>query len=203
MLIALAGKSCEIVNERYGDRESLARLTGGYIYVPVLELDDGRVLTESRAICEEILRWPSASHLVPSPWEGPIWAYHDFCDGALEDATFRLASPAIRDSWTTAFERALYVLIKERKYGAGCVDAWEAGRAGLLEQSRRLLAPTLSTLSKQEYVFGDAPTLADASLYGTCAMIGEGDPALLEAVAPALVGWAKKLERFAAGVPRS
>ena len=91
----------------YGDRNALAELTGGYVYVPVLVHDDGTVVTESRAICERLLAGGNAEHLCPPAWAGPIWAYHDFVDGPLEDVLFRIASPAIRDAWTTAWERAL------------------------------------------------------------------------------------------------
>jgi len=38
---------------------------------------------------------------------------------------FRIGSPAVREAWPTPGDRALYVLIKERKFGAGCVDAWQ------------------------------------------------------------------------------
>ena len=39
--------------------------------------------------------------LVRSPWEGPIWAYADWADNILEDAAFRLATPAIRRGMST------------------------------------------------------------------------------------------------------
>ena len=123
MLLDLSGAKYQLVDVDYVDREELARITGGYIYVPVLVTDQGQVITESRAICEHWVATEQGRRLVPSPWEGPIWAYSDFTDGALEDVLFRIASPAVRDAWPSAFARALYVLIKERKFGAGCVDA--------------------------------------------------------------------------------
>lgn len=194
MLLELAGIEHELIEVNYGDRNDLASLTGGYIYVPVLVDDSGAVLVESRAICEKLLQHPSARHLVKPPLEGPIWAYHDFVDGPLEDVLFRIASPAVRDAWQTPFERALYVLIKERKFGAGCVEAWERDRAGLLSRARALLAPTLTTLEQTPFLFGDKPTLADASLYGNCLMLEEAAPELLKAVSPSLVAYARRLE---------
>ena len=110
---------------------------------------------------------------MPAPFEGPIWAYADFVDGPLEDVLFRLASPHVRDAWPTAWERGLYVFVKERKFGAGCVEAWERDREGLLAKARKLLAPTFSTLARQPFLFGREPTLADAALYGVSAMIEE------------------------------
>src|SRR4051794_22213864 len=81
VLLDLAGARYDVVDVPYCDREELAKLTGGYIYVPVLVDDAGGVITESKRICELIVASPSGAHLVPSPWEGPIWAFHDYVDG--------------------------------------------------------------------------------------------------------------------------
>lgn len=194
MLLDLLGHEYSVVEVPYSDRSELARLTSGYIYVPVLVLDDGEVLTESRDICERLLAGPRSNALVPSPWQGPIWAYQDFVDGPLEDVLFRIASPAVRDRWQNPSDRALYVLIKERKFGAGCVSAWERERAALFAKGKKLLAPTLATLEAQPFLFGDRPTFADVALYGNCAMLEEGDPALLNQLSPALVAFMRRLE---------
>jgi glutathione S-transferase len=87
-----------------------------------------------------------------------------------------------------------YTLIKERKFGAGCLDAWLGEREALFERGRHLLAPSLSTLSKTPFLFGSAPTLADAALYGLCAMLEEGDAKHLGQLSPALVDFARRLE---------
>jgi glutathione S-transferase len=107
MLLDLIPARYELVDVRYRDRTELASLTGGYIYVPVLVEDDGTVTTESKDICERLLVGSAKAKLAPSPLEGPIWAYADFCDGPLEDVLFRLASPTIRDQWQDPGERAL------------------------------------------------------------------------------------------------
>src|SRR5262245_60133765 len=85
MLLDLLQKKYELIEVNYGAREELAKVASGYIYVPVLVDDDGRVVKDSRAICEHLLRGDAGARLVPSPWEGPIWAYHDYVDGPLED----------------------------------------------------------------------------------------------------------------------
>jgi glutathione S-transferase len=199
MLLDLLGVGYDLVEVPYSNRSELARVTGGYIYVPVLVDDDGVVTTESRSICERLLARPGATALVPSPWEGPIWAYADFVDGPLEDVLFRVGSPAVRDAWSDPGDRALYVLVKERKFGPGCVDAWERDRPSLVARAKQLLAPTLRTLAKQPFLFGDTPTLADAALYGQCAMLEEGDTTLLPMVAAELVPYARRVEAAAKG----
>jgi len=195
MVLELAGIAHDVVEVRYGEREELARLTGGYIHVPVLALDDGEVITESRRICERLVARPEARHLVPAALHAAVWAYHDYLDGPVEDVLFRLASPAVRAKWPTAWERALYTLIKERKFGAGCVDAWEAARAELIERGRRVLEPTRQTLAAQPFVFGDSVTLADAGLYGQWAMLEAESPELLDQLSPVFVAHARRVEQ--------
>jgi glutathione S-transferase len=197
MLLDLLGKTYELIEVPYSDRTELATLTGGYIYVPVLVDDQDQVTVESRDICHELLSGDGGARLLPSPWEGPIWAYSDFCDGPLEDFMFKVASPAVRDAWKSPSDRALYVLIKERKFGAGCVAAWERDRERLLAGAQRLLAPTLATLEKRPFLFGEQPTLADAALYGNCVMLEEADPRLLPRISPALPAFMRRVEAAA------
>jgi len=197
MVLDLLGATYTLVEVPYLDRDQLVRATGGYIHVPVLVDDAARAVCDSRAICEHLLDGHSA--LVPPPLDGPIWAYADFCDGPLEDVLFRIAAPAVRDRWESAGERALYVLIKERKFGAGCVEAWERDRDSLVARARRLMAPTVRTLRAQPFLFGDRPTLADAALNGDCAMIVEANGmALLGQIAEELPPFVARLEAAAA-----
>jgi glutathione S-transferase len=198
MVLDLLPAKYEVVEVSYRERDELAKLTGGYIQVPVLVDDTGTFTVDSRAICEKLLAGPAAQRLVPPPNEGPIWAYADFADNTLEDVLFRLASPSIRDAWTDPFERALYVFVKERKFGAGCVDAWRRDTEALIARARHLLAPTLSTLERRPFLFGESPTLADAALYGEFAMIEEGDKELLARISPAVTPYVRRLEKFAA-----
>lgn len=198
MVLDLLAHRYETIEVPYGDRNELATLTGGYVYVPVLVTDEGKVTVESRVICEQLLASDGQNSLCWSPLAGPIWGYHDFCDGPLEDVMFRIGSPHVRDAWPTAGERALYVLVKERKFGPGCVDAWQREQGELLEKARRLLTPTLETLRLQPYLFGERPSLADAALYGPCIMLEEARPGLLAELSPALVTFARRLEEYAA-----
>jgi len=203
MVLDLLGARYELVDVPYSDRNEIARTTGGYVYVPVLVDDGGKVIVESRDICENLTASGKGAGLVPSPLEGPIWAYHDFADGPLEDVLFRVASPAVRDAWPSPGDRALYVLVKERKFGAGCVDAWERNQGALVERARHLLAPSLATLAARPFLFGEAPTLADAALYGLCKMLEEADRVLLPRVGEALVPFVRRLEEQAAKASRS
>ncbi len=191
-LLALAGARVEVLDVPYGDRSELVELTGGYIHVPVLVDDSGVVHVDSRAISEFVIA--QAPRLVPSPFDGPVWAYADWCDQVLEDPCFKLAAPGVRRSFPRPVDRALYTVIKERKYGAGCVDAWEESRVALLERSRAALAPSERTLGTSAFLFGSNPTLADAALWGQVAMVRfAGIPPV--ALGASLPAWASRLEK--------
>lgn len=190
-LLDLAGEHVEVEDVPYGDRSALVEVTGGSIHVPVLVSDLGTVHLDSRAISEFIVaRKP---HLVPSPLEGPVWAYADWCDQVLEDPCFKLAAPGVHRSFPRPADRALYALIKERKYGAGCIESWSQASGALLERSRAALVPTERTLRSCAFLFGAEPTLADAALWGQLAMLRFGSvPAA--ALGESLPGWVARLE---------
>lgn len=193
-VLDLLGLPYETVDVPYGDRSELVAVTGGYIQVPVLVDDDGTVIVDSRAICAHLLHGERAARLVPPPWEGPIWAYADWCDGPLEDVCFRLATPAVRRQFPHPADRALYTFIKERKFGRGCVEEWERTASDLTARIRDMLVPTLRTLAQRPFIFGDRVTLADAALYGQCAMLRGADPAMPAALAPELGAWMTRVE---------
>lgn len=194
MLLDLLGLPYTLQEVPYGDREALARLTGGYIQVPVLRLESGRMIKDSRVITEELLKVFPDEKVMPAAWQGPIWAYADWCDQVLEDTLFRLASPGIRRRFINPWERALFTFIRERKFGSGCIDQWQAQQEALLEQARSRLQPTLRTLNAQPFLFGEVATLADAALYGQFAMLEIADPGLPAAVSPVLALWMRRME---------
>jgi glutathione S-transferase len=185
----------EAIDVPFGDREALARLTGGTIQVPVVEHDDGRVLADSRHILATLVgEDPRLARLVPEALAGPIWAYADWSGTVLEDTAFRLAAPALAQRFDTAFERALFVFVKERKFGAGCVEDWARDAGGLFTKLEHLLAPTARTVALQPFLFGAEPTLADAALYGQVAMLDHGAPERVAALSPGLLAWRRRLE---------
>jgi glutathione S-transferase len=188
----------EVVDVQYGERNELAELTGGYVYVPVLVDGAGKVIVDSRRICEQLMTRPEGTFLVPSPLEGPIWAYSDFCDNVLEDITFRISSPDTRKQWPTASDRALYTMNKERKFGTGCIEQWQRDRDSLMARARHLLEPTFRTLEKRRFVFGDSPTLADAALHGHSLMLEAANPELVAGLSPRLAEHSRRMSEFLA-----
>jgi len=195
MVLDLIGAEYQAVDVPYGDRTELAELTGGYIQVPVLSAD-GEVITDSRNICKWLVNQPSGRWLVPPDLAGAVWAYADWCDGPFEDVMFRISTPQVARRFARLADRALFVYIKERKFGTGCVAQWEREHDALTAKAAALLEPTLQTLKSRAFVFGSEPTLADAALYGQFAMLRTADPGLPAKVSKAIVPWMRTLEQW-------
>lgn len=193
-MLDLMGTQYETIDVPFGDRTELAELTGGYIQVPVLVMDDGTVIKDSRNICLALTAMPNGAWLVPEHLAGPVWAYADWCEGPFEDVMFRIASPQIRRQFPRAADRALFTFIKERKFGAGCVEQWERDHEALVSRARDMMQPTLKTLAKQPFLFGDKPTLADAALYGQFAMLKVADAELPGKIDARFEGWMGKVD---------
>ncbi len=179
----------------YLNRESLAAMTNGYIMVPVVQDERGKVITESKDICEHFVKLHPEKKMVPEGLEAVTWAFHDWCDNQFEDVMFRISSPFVAKKFIKADERAFYHFIKERKFGKNCVQSWEREAALLTEKARTLVRPAEETLRRQPYLLGETPTLADAAFYGQFAMLEEAglNP---ESIFGATIGaWYQKLSR--------
>jgi glutathione S-transferase len=196
-LLALRGDRYRYEEVPYGNRADLARLTGGYVHVPVLVRADGTVLTDSRRICEVLVSEPAGAGLIPERQAAATWALADWADGPFEDAAFRIASPGLRDRFTDPWERALFVLVKERKFGPGAVDRWLAERGALVERASALLAPVARDLATRPYLMGDRPSLADTALFGQLAMLRSAAGAWPEWLPPEVVRLAERIAAVA------
>lgn len=198
MLLALLGRSYERVEVSYSDRSELARVTGGYIYVPVW-VSDGQVTVESRRICERLLAEDPRHSLTPSPFEGPVWAYADFCDGPLEDVLFRIASPQLRERKADPGEQALFTLIKERKFGAGCIEQWQRDRLALLERGRRCSPPPYAPSRRSRSCSAPRPRWPTRRCTGTWPCCARPTPACrARSIRPSTLSWAASRRRRAA-----
>jgi len=170
-VLALREEPFRVEAVPYGNRSRLAQLTGGYIHVPVLLRPGGTALTESRTICAALTADARGAALVPEGYAAATWALADWADQVLEDVVFRLASPGLRDRFTDPWERALFVLVKERRWGAGSVDRWRQEEPSLVRRALDLLGPLARDLATRPFLLGDGPTLADAAVYGQLAML--------------------------------
>jgi glutathione S-transferase len=188
-VLAWKGIACEAVEVPYLDRRALLAVTGGSVHVPVLE-HDGEVVKDSAAITA----WLDA-RFAPSLRTDPLAVVlEQWADGVLEDQAFRLASPGLEEriaGWNggRADAPAMFRIVKERRFGPGCIDAWRADRAGFADRVCGLLEPLGRALATRPYLLGETPSVADAAVFGQLHMIECGLPGFAAERLPAFGPW--------------
>ena len=120
-------------------------------------------------------------------------------DQILEDTAFRISTPAAEKKiaeWNPGRPDAvaMYRFIKERKFGAGCIEAWAAEKDALCDKLSSLLEPLGRTLAQQPFLLGEKPTLADAAVYGNFFMIEMVLPGRMKTIAPAMSEWYARVD---------
>jgi len=190
--LELKGLEYEAVDVPYLDRRDLIALTGGYGYVPVLE-DGGRVVTDSSRITAYLdERYPPSLRAGPL---GPLTVIvEQWAEGPLEDGVFRVACPGIEARFASLQggredARVLFRLMKERKYGTGCIEAWKRDAPSLSAHLEAALTPVAEAVASRPFLLGDLPTLADAAVYGQLHFLEVGTPGWLSSRMPALSPW--------------
>jgi glutathione S-transferase len=190
--LELKGLPFELVEVPYLDRRELAALTGGMITVPVLS-DGETVVWESARITAYLDdRYPPS--LRPAQRSAAASVFEAWADNVLEDVAFRLAAPAIEKRLSEhnggrPDAGAIYRLMKELKFGPGCVDAWVEGAPALLARLQSILEPLEQTLAAQRFLLGERATLADAAVYGNLFMLEWGMPGWVQRNVPGLAPW--------------
>jgi glutathione S-transferase len=173
----------------YLDRREVLALTGGSIHVPVLE-DGGTVVSDSA----RITAWLDARY-DPSLRADPLAVLVEaWADNVLEDTAFRIACPCIEPRLGELFggredARAVWRLLKERKFGPGCMEAWTREAEALNGRAVELLEPVARAVASRPFLLGDAPSLADAAVFGQLFFLEFSQPGWIRLHAPGLTGW--------------
>ncbi len=190
--LELKGLAFEVVEVPYMDRRELVALTGG-ILVPAIE-DGGKGMAESARITAYL-----DERYAPSLREDPrAVVMEGWADNVLEDVAFRIASPGLQDRFAELQggrqdAAALFRLLKERKFGPGCIEAWRANQAALTGRLRELLEPIESAVAGGGFVLGGAPSLADAAIWGELWMLEVGLPGFVDRTLPGLSAWYRRV----------
>ena len=182
----------ECIEVPYLDRQEVVRLTN-QVVVPVL-VDGDRAIHDSPAITAYL-----DDRYSPNLRPGVAAAIESWADTTLEDVAFRIASPAVEPKVAALNggrddARAMYRFVKERKFGAGCIDAWARDRTQLTARLRALV----EELRPAPFLLGDEPTLADAAVYGNFRMLEWAMPGWTAREVPHLAEWYALIERTGA-----
>lgn len=185
--LELQRRPFEIVEVPYMERHEVAKLSG-QIVLPVL-VDGATVIADSPRI---------TAYLDGASRDATAVVYEQWADAILEDVAFRIASPAVEPKLVELNHgredaRAMYRFIKERKFGAGCIDAWAAASRDLTAKLRGLLAPLAQTLATRPFLLGDKPTLADAAVWGNLYMLEWAMPGWVAREVPEVSDWYRRV----------
>lgn len=188
--LKLKSLECELVEIPYTQRQELVAVSGG-VGVPVL-VDGATVLTDSPRITA-YLETKGAPSLRKHPL-APV--LEQWADHWLEETAFRLACPGLEDRMGQAQgeeARLMFRLIKERRYGAGCIGQWRADQAKYAAETKALLGPIGEAVRATGFVLGDSVSVADAAVVGQLYMVEVSLPGWVKAELPALAPWYERL----------
>jgi glutathione S-transferase len=188
-VLELKGLAYECIEVPYLDRREVVRWTN-QVVVPVL-VDGDRAIHDSPAIAAYL-----DDRYSPNLRPGVAAAIESWSDTTLEDIAFRIASPAVEPKIAALNgdrddARAMYRFVKERKFGAGCIDAWARDQTQLTAR----LCAMVESLRPSPFLLGDAPTLADAAVYGNFWMLEWAMPGWVWREVPHLADWYARIDK--------
>lgn len=188
--LALKKLSVERVDVPYLQRAELLKVSGG-IQVPVL-VDGSLVISDSARIVDYLEEMGGIALRV-----NPLSvALEQWADEYFQEIAFRLACPGLEDAMGERQgdeARLMFRLVKERRYGVGCVAKWRDEEAQHSEATRVALQPIVSAVRQQRWGFGVMPTAADAAIAGQLHMVEHAKPGWVRKNVPALSDWFEQL----------
>ncbi len=184
--LKLKGLECELVEIPYTNRSELVKVSGG-VGVPVL-VDGETVVTDSPRITAYL-----ETKGGPSLREHPLApVLEQWADNWLEETAFRLACPGLEDRMGAdqgEEARLMFRLVKERRYGSGCISQWRADQAKYSAETKAMLAPVVEAVRAGGFVLGGTASVADAAVVGQLHMIEAALPGWVKAQLPQLASW--------------
>jgi glutathione S-transferase len=168
-LLEFSGARFKLTNlTQTGDRSLIWRLTKERYYaVPILR--DGRNVVfetgEDSQVIAKYLDQKLALGLFPAAIEGEQSIFWRYIENDIEGLTFKLNDAHYREFVARA-DQLSYIRHKERKFGRGCLDAWHAQQAEMLQQLEPRLLPFEEMLRHRPFLLGQQPRFVDFDLFG-------------------------------------
>jgi glutathione S-transferase len=186
----------DVIEVPYMERSEIMRLTN-QIVVPVLTDDASGTLVAIHD-SPRITAYLDAHYAPDLRPTAAAAVFEQWADGPFEDVAFRIASPLVEPRMSDLNggrpdARGMYRYVKERKFGAGCIDQWARDTPALTARLRDLAAPLAHTLASQPFLLGAEPTLADAAVWGNLYLLDWASPGWVARELPDLAAWYARL----------
>jgi glutathione S-transferase len=167
-ILEFAGAPFQCIDIPNGDRSLVWRLTRQRYYgVPIIK--HGRTVVfetdETSQVIAKYLDNQWQLGLFPREWAGIqrlLWLY---IESEVEGVGFKLNDIQYR-KFVPAREQLAFIRHKERKFGRGCVDQWQAQQMQLLDALTRRLVPFEQMLGVHPYLLEARPRFVDFDLFG-------------------------------------
>ncbi|MDA0813562.1 MAG: glutathione S-transferase family protein [Verrucomicrobia bacterium] len=182
------------------DRSIVIEVTGGsYYQVPVLKHGD-KVIAESSPDSQDIPHYIdqtfAGGRLFPEANSGLQEIVIAYIENDIESVTFKAVDSFYIDSLENPVARMMTIRHKERKFGPGCVAAWQRSRDELRGAAEALLMRFETTLRHSPFVLGQTPCYVDFSLFGVLANYQYRGYNTLPDAFSGIRNWYRSLEQF-------
>jgi SAM-dependent methyltransferase/glutathione S-transferase len=175
LVLRHSGIPYEIVNLNVGDPSPVIKLTKGeYYQVPVLEdLFSHDVIFDKSPSGDDVPKYIESLapliRLFPGEVDGTHRIFLHYIENECESWGFKVCD-AYGENWLkTDLERGLHRRHKERKFGIGCIQAWQRDIVQLIEGFHKSIQPFEQVLADRPFLTGERPVYAD---YALCGVIG-------------------------------
>ena len=189
-----------VLNIPPSDRSLIWRLTRERYYQAPVLTDGRQVLFETGDNTQIIAKYLESKFqlgLFPDHWAGLqsiLWRY---IENDVEGLTFMLNDAWFRD-FVPPKEQLAYRRHKERKFGRGCLEQWQANQKQLIAELTDLLAPFEQMLAHRPFLLENTPRFIDFDLWGMLANYLYSGRYKMPAVRPMIKRWFARMSRLQA-----
>jgi glutathione S-transferase len=181
-----------------GDRSPVWKLTKERYYgVPVIR--DGRNVIfetgEDSQVIGKYLDQKLKLGLFPAELEGEQAILWHYIENDIEGLTFKLNDAYFRENVAKP-DQLSYIRHKERKFGRGCLDQWQAQQKDMLAQLEARLLPFEEMLSYRPFLLGARPRFIDFDLIGMLDNFLYSGHYKLPACRPQIQKWYRRLSEL-------
>ena len=196
-ILEFSGARFKLTNIPSGDRSRIWRLTRRRYYsVPVIR-DGKSVIFEVGDDTQVIAKYLDTKYqlgLLPWALEGAqsiIWQY---IENQVEGVGFKL-NDIYWQKVVPPADQLAFLRYKERKFGRGCIDQWQAQQKELLGQLEQRLIPFEEMLRYRPFLLDQRPRFVDFDLYGMLANFLYSGRYRLPAAHSHLKKWYRRMTR--------
>jgi len=187
-----------VLNIPNGDRSLVWRLTKHRYYAVPIVRDGRTVVFETDDDSQVIAKYLDAKlglGLFPAEWDGVQGLLWHYFENEIEAVGFKLNDIYYRENLPKA-DWLAFIRHKERRFGRGCLDQWQAEQQALLAQLELRLRRCEQMLYHRPFLLSERPLFVDFDLYGMLANFLYSGHYQLPAAHDRLAAWYERIRKL-------